>query len=444
MAEWSDDNGGWLEAPHYAMASFDMIFPTFIMAHNAGFSDDLYSPRARKVIEWFGKISTPPDSRINGWRHQPPIGNTYLCEPTSAFGTVAYMWRTKDPAFASHMQWLHQQNGAYPEPGIGGSSPSMLGYRSLLMDSRIPAKAPNWGSDFFPKTGAILRTGFATDRETQLHIILGEHDKHYDLDSGSITLWGKGRILADDFGYYGRAPLHDHSRIETPAPYRLLLPTAFRTTAAVDYVAGKAEAWTRQIVFLKDADPLGPNYYVMTDTLRDATAATWRLWCATDSVTMNPHGALVAGKEDVDLDVIFTTPAAPALSTEVLTRTSGSGLYPNLQWRAMASTQTGLIATLPQAHGFTAVLYPRLKTEKPPMVTALADGKGARIDTPAGTDYVFLSAAPFTYQAVDIAFEGTAGVIRLRAGKTPVLWLDGDGSISVGKYTLRSNAPAPK
>lgn len=444
LEEWSDDNGGWIEAPSYAMGAYDMILAAFIMAKNAGFSDYVFLPKVRKVAEWFAKTLTPPDSRINGFRHHHPIGNTYLYELTSEFGTLAYLWRDKDPAFASEMQWLHAQSGKYRQPGIGGAFPAIVGYRGMLMDSTIPEKAPAYGSDFFPKTGAILRTGFPTDRETQLHVIMGEHESHYDLDSGSITLWGKGRVLADDFGYYGRAPVRDHSMVETPLASRLMLPTAFRATAEVDYVAGKADAWTRQIVLLKDADPLGPNYYVMADSLGVTAPATWRLWCATDAVTPNPRGALVAGKEDVDLDVIFTQPPAPVLTTETITRTSGSGMNSKMQWGPMATTQTGLIAAMPQAKGFTAVLYPRLKTEKSPIVTPLAEGKGARIETPAGIDYVFLSAVPFTYKADDIAFEGTAGVIRLRAGQPPLLWLDGGGSISAAGKTLKSNLPLPK
>ena len=41
---------------------------------NAGYSDYLYAPRMRKVIEWFATISTPCDSRTGGFRHQPAIG----------------------------------------------------------------------------------------------------------------------------------------------------------------------------------------------------------------------------------------------------------------------------------------------------------------------------------------------------------------------------------
>jgi hypothetical protein len=444
LEEWSDDNGGWIEAPSYAMGAYDMIFAAFIMGKNAGFCDDVYLPKVRKIIEWFAKTLTPPDSRINGFRHHHPVGNTYLYELTSEFGTMAYLWKDKDPVFASQMQWLHAQSGKYWQPGIGGAFPAIVGYRGMLMDPAIKETPPAYGSDFFPKTGAILRTGFPTDRETQMHVIMGEHDSHYDYDSGSITLWGKGRVLADDFGYYGRAPVHDHSKVETPLSSLLMLPTAFRATPDVDYLAGKADAWARQIVLLKDPDPLRPNYFVLADTLGVTSPATWRLWCATDAVTPNPHGALVAGKEDVDLDVVFTQPAAPVLTTETITRTAGSGMNPKLQWGPMASTQTGLIAAMPLVKGFTAVLYPRLKTEKPPVVTPLADGKGARIDTPAGTDYVFLNAQPFTYHEGDIAFTGTAGVVRLRAGKAPVLWLDGGGSISAAGKTLKSDLPLPK
>ena len=36
---WSDDNGGWLEAPHYAMVSYDRILGLLVLGHNAGFND---------------------------------------------------------------------------------------------------------------------------------------------------------------------------------------------------------------------------------------------------------------------------------------------------------------------------------------------------------------------------------------------------------------------
>jgi hypothetical protein len=467
---WSDDNGGWLEAPHYAMVSYDVFVGSFLKLHNAGFSDTLYSERMKKIIAWFGKISTPPDPRIHNMRHLPPIGNTYLNEPTGEFGILAYLWRDKDPAFAAEMQWMHQQMHAYPEPGIGGAYPALMGFRGLLLDPTIPAKVPAWGSELFPRTGAILRSGFPTARETQLHVIAGDFRSHYDIDSGSITLWGKGRPLADDFGYYGCAPVVDHSRIDSPQATGNMMPKAFSTTLAFDYFRGQAGGWTRQIAFVKDADPLAPNYFVIRDSLAATAPATWRLWSPAAKVRLGREGAmpapeedlladndapealpdiaaqtftpkdtrdfcaLVNGKDDVDLDVIFL--GAPwTLKTEEKMRVSASGLYPDNNWRAMPSTQIGLIATQENTTGLTAVLYPRLRTEKPPVITTLADGKGVKVQHAAGTDYIFLSPEPFTFTEGTITFTGTTGLVKIRAGKETVVALGAEGTIAAGKVT---------
>ena len=441
---WSDDNGGWLEAPHYAMVSYDQYLGSFLMMRNAGFGDYLYSKKMRKIIEWFAKTSTPPDSRIGGYRHKPPIGNTYLREPNGEFGIVAYLWKDKDPDFAAQMQWMFHQNNSYGQPGIGGSYPALTGYRTMLLDPAIPEKIPAYGSELFPKTGVILRSGFPTDRETQLHMIQGDNHAHYDNDSGSITLWGKGRILADDFGYTGYGPTDDHNMVESPitggGP---LYVQTFQPSPAVDFVQGSRAGWTRQILFLKDADPLKPNYFVLNDAFSVAAPATWRLWCTAKSVTPGVQSAHVEGNEDVDMDVIFVTPANFTPTTAQKTCFSGSGLYPNWQWRGMESTQTGIIAKLPHADGVTAILYPRLKTEAPPVVTTLAGGKGVKIQHAAGIDYVFLSTTPFTYTEGDITFSGTVGAIELR-GEKPALFLGAGGSIAARGQSLKSDKPLPK
>ena len=64
---WSDANGGWLEAPHYAMVSYDQILGGLLMAYNSGISDALYTdPKVKTVINWFSKLSSPPDALAAG------------------------------------------------------------------------------------------------------------------------------------------------------------------------------------------------------------------------------------------------------------------------------------------------------------------------------------------------------------------------------------------
>ncbi|OPZ85039.1 MAG: hypothetical protein BWY76_01588 [bacterium ADurb.Bin429] len=439
---WSDANGGWLEAPHYAMVSYDQILGAFVMAKNAGFNNYLDEPKLKTVINWFSKISTPPDSRIGGFRHLPPAGNTYLQEPTGEFGIVAFLFRDKDPAFAAQMQWMHRQHKSFPYPGIGGGYPAFAGYRALMIDPAIPEKAPSWGSEFFPETGVMLRTGFPHPRETQLYMIGGTNHAHYDDDSGGITIYGKGRILADDFGYYNPAR-EDHSMITSPlSGGGHMTLKGLTTRPQMDYTWGERGGWTRQIALVKDADPNGPNYFVLADSLRVPAAATWRLWCYAETVRTQDNAALVVGKEDVDMDVIFAAPAGLKLGTRPATRRANCAVHPDGRMGIMDMTQIGLEAPVARENGYLVVLYPRLKADAAPKVTSLAGGKGVRVETPAGVDVIFLSPTPFRYDDGGVRFEGTAGMVRVRDGEF-TLTLGAPGHIAAGGKELKEGSLTP-
>ena len=444
IEEWSDDNGGWLEAPHYAMVAYDAILGVFVMAHNASLSEDLFHPKIKKVIEWFAKISTPPDSRLDGFRHLPPIGNTWMIEPSGEFGLIASLWREKDPAFARQMQWIFRQHRSWPLPGIGGGYPAFAGYRSLLLNPSIPEEAPSYGSELFPKTGVILRTGFPGPRETSLHMIAGEHRSHYDADSGSIVFWGKGRILCEDFGYIGRMPSEDHSMVTAMGlESKVMNIETFVPDPAADYVRGHADSWTRQILFVKSPDPSGPNYAVLGDNLLagDPTA-TWRLWTFSDKLALQPRLARVEGREDVDMDVFLASAKDPAMRQETIQRTCPAGLLPDgQQTNAYKTTQTGLIVSMAGAPHLNAVLWPRMKAEKPPEFTSLAEGRVIRIRWGGDEDWVFLSRDPFTFKQDDIEFEGTAGLVQVRGGKAKLV-LPCPGRLAARGQVLDKGKPA--
>jgi hypothetical protein len=60
----------------------------------------------------------------------------------------------------------------------------------------------------------------------------------------------------------------------------------------------------------------------------------------------------------------------------------------------------------------TVVLYPRLKTEQPPRITPLAEGRGMTVQTPKGTDTIFLDLNPISFKSRQVTFEGKAGLVR--------------------------------
>lgn len=442
LRSWSDANGGWLEAPHYAGVSYDVILAACVMAKNAGFSDALDTePGIKAVPDWLGKISTPPDVLANNQRHLPHLGHTYLLEPTGQFGTLAWLFRERDPAFAARMQWLWLQQGAFGQPGIGGGYPAMAGFRAVMADRKAAATPPAWGSEWFPKTGVVLRSGFPDPRETQLCLIAGEHRSHYNDDSGSFSLWGKGRSVVDFFGYGQALPAADHSLLDSPRRGKVMNVKTFATTADFDYVDARADGWRRQIAMIKDPDPLGPNYFLLSDSLDQPATAVWRLWTAAETVTLKDRGATITGSQDVATDVFFASPAAPLLSTESRTRQAGAGRYPDGTIGAMAAPRIALLAKVPEFSSSTVVLHPRLKSTAAPEIVAIAGGRGAKIRHAAGTDYVFLSALPIKFAAADgINFEGTAGAILLRGERT-ILALGAPGIASARGRSIESDHP---
>ncbi len=433
---WSDAGGGWLEAPQYAIVAYDYLLGAFLAAHNAGLGDDLFAPRMKKVAEWLAKISTPPDPDLAGHRHLPPIGNTYVRSPTGEFGLLASLWQERDPEFARTMQWMDLQQGSPPDPAIGGFLPMFAGVRSILRPRSVVPLAPAYGSELFAKTGVVLRAHFPSDRETQLYLIAGDNHQHYDQDSGSITLWGKGRLIADDFGYEGYMPAEDHSMVvaaSAPGP-SIMQVEAFTPGPLIDHVRGLKGGWTREIVFVKDRDPLGANYFVVSDRLKGGEPAVWRLWLMADAVKTSANRATAVGTKDVDTDIFFIGARDVPLSTE--TRTHRSWGITNGKYGRAIVTQTGLTAQIGGAAGLTAVVYPRLKDETAPEVVALDGGKVIEIHGKSGTDFVMLSPEPFTFRRPEFTFAGTVGLVRLRNDKSEAA-LGARGEITTREGTVK-------
>jgi len=402
LADWVDPQGGMAETPHYSMVIFDQWLGGFLIARNAGAPDEggLFDPRMRKAIEWFGNISTP---RVPGnFRRLPTVGHTYANERTGEFGVMACLWKQKDPAFAAELEWMHREHVQQPEPGILSYYPAFMGYRSFFRESGVEPKQPAWGSRCYQETGVQLRNTIGSDRETTLYLIAGRFHSHYFNDSGSITIWGKGSELCDEDDYQNRRnpqSREGHSMVDKPATFneeRVMELQEFSTTPDLDYVNGVRMGWRRQIAFVKDADPLGPNYFVIADTLDAKSVPTfWRLFLRAEKITPTPTGVTVTGREDVDMDIIFLRPA---------------GVKPQI-------LADHVSVALERAGTLTAVLYPRLRTEQPPVVTPLADGAGVTVKTAAGTDTIYLNPEPVKADVGGQPFEGKVCLVKQRGGQ---------------------------
>ncbi len=418
LDKWTDPAGGMIECPHYSMVIFDQWVAVFQIARNAGASDNghLFDAQLRQAIEWLGNISTPRDKRCGGFRRLPSLGHTYANERTGMFGVMACLWKQKDPAFAAEMQWMHLEHGSFGEPGILSYYPGFMGYRSFFRESGVRPKVPAYASKCYPETGVQLRNVIGSKRETTMYLIAGRNHSHYFNDSGSITIWGKGSELCDEDDYQRRRNQQSreaHSMPDKPATYneeRVMDLREFSTSAHLDYVRGIRRGWQRQIAFVKDKDPLAPNYFVVADTLDKKSVPTiCRLFLRANKVTPIPMGVTVTGKEDVDMDIFFLQPgvAKPRIHKDHIS------------------------VNVEKSGTLTAVLYPRLRTEKRPTVTPLAGGKGVKVVTSVGTDVIYLSPEPIKAMAAGKAFEGKVCLVKKRKGR-PIRVLPGDCDVKPG------------
>jgi len=427
LEKWTGPNGGWLEAPHYMTVSMDAIVPFAVALRQTTFADQDWTlhPKLRDAIRWLASISTPPDPRLAGQRHMPEIGNTYLGERTCLAGWLARLWKEKDPEFAKQMQWAWKEQGFFRQPGIGGAYPSATGYSWLMFDYSIPAQPPHWQSEWFPECGVVMHAHFPSDCETYLYLIAGKLHDHYDYDEGSFILWGKGKPLCEDFGYYGRAPASDHNRVDRGKQDKGAAEIKETANGAqADYVRSELAGWQRQILFVKDQDCRGPNYFVVRDTLNNDQPADWRLWLATDvaPATNSSEPIRVQGRFGVDLAVYFLETSDGMLSTETLSRKN-----PASGFKDRMANQLSLHLKLKPHATVVAVLYPILHGQPTPRFTRLANGAGVKIESSFGTDYAFLGLDLFEFKQDLVAFRGRSGAIQVRpAGARMTLTTEGE------------------
>ena len=430
---WIDPQGGMIECPHYSMVIFDQWIGSFLIARNAGMADDgnLFHPQLRRAMEWFGNISTPRDINSNNLRRWPTLGHTYANERTCAFGMMACIWKDRDPEFAAAMAWMDREHGQFGEPGIFSYYPGVMGYRRFFRNSDVQPRVPKWGSRVYSETGVLLRNTLGSDRETVLHLIGGRNHSHYFNDSGSITIWGKGRELLTEDDYQNRRNPESreaHSMPDKPATLngeRVMAIREFSSSAELDYVSGTRRGWQRQVVFVKDRDPLQPNYFVLADTLDAKSVPTiWRLFVGGE-IVQSEGGVTVRGEQDVDLDIVFVRPREPQLDVH----------------------EDRIELSVAGAGTVTVVLYPRLKTERAPKVTPLLDGAGVEVQTSGGVDRVVVGPEDAEYSWGGRMFRGRVGLLSNRAGRKALVqvgdcdvtpgWAGGDRELRV----IRWNGP---
>ncbi|MHB9022749.1 MAG: Ig-like domain-containing protein [Armatimonadota bacterium] len=133
----------------------------------------------------------------------------------------------------------------------------------------------------------------------------------------------------------------------------------------------------------------------------------------------------------------------------LIRRTPGTGGYiQDLQWASdgadfvLATPLTGPNLRILSHAGsvtfpFLTVHYPRYQADPSPVITSIADGKGATVQHAAGTDTILMSNATFSYNDGNIIFTGKVAAIRNMDGERWMTLVDGT-TLTYNGHTLNS------
>ncbi len=475
-------SGAWNECPHYMYdASLYQMFEGMFALRYSGYGDLFDRPSVKRLLNYAMGTMPPPDARF-GARIIPTEGNTSL-EGCTMLGWAAAAYANTDPDLSARLQWMWQEDGKLT---------SYSGSREIIRPE-LPAKAPDCHSSWYRGFGAILRNGFPDPNETYMAYRQGQWVSHFeDGDQGSWHLYAKGAPLSLDFGsQYGptmeRPWLHNRVSIDHKMDPMLQHQhdiDTFHTLAAADFVSGHAGIdtlypmtetpyhpmetlpnaavspaepippldWRRSILFVKDQDLLGPNYFVVRDTFTGATKPTdWSAWCLATGVQFDGNVARFTGQCGVDLDVAALTPAQatwvqnrdaipPPPTVAKLSYGPGVPGWPK-EYAEPAQAHPPIMAhnfmylgdlwkkvngkkvfeerqicarlTQPVGNGYFVILYPRKADGEPvPTYAAWAAGLGAKLTLPGTTHYVLLAPSLTTVKDGDLALEASVAVIR--------------------------------
>ncbi|MHB9025777.1 MAG: hypothetical protein ACYC7E_16685 [Armatimonadota bacterium] len=450
-------SGALYENPHYSLGvTLDWQAQANKILMDAGIGDAFDTPLFAKGIRFCLDWLSPPDPRFLGHRVVLPMGNcSYQSIPPSMATQYITYFKERNPELAGQLQWAANQT--LPKDK-----------QIAIVKDIVPQLKSTWYKDY----GVYMRHGFGTPYETLLLLYAGNCDGHYEWeqDQMSYTLYAKGQPINLHFGngyfpMFGRTWLRnrvsiDHMFEESERNVTQVRTAAFapameyaHATREIDslrpfkteYPILKGSAWTpeesenmpampvwqripmtvwhRQVLFLKDTDPKGPNYFVLRETFSGTPTrpTDLSLWFLANSMTRKGDVFHFDGQCLVDMDVFVSTPAG----TEPETGKYGHVQQPYVRMVGfdpkfhpdgkLQETQLFLRLKQPAGKGYLVVLYPRLKAGDPEAVcTTLADGV-VKVDTPLSSDYAFVNSVPFAFTDARVSFRGTAGSVRFYA-----------------------------
>lgn len=473
-------SGAPYENPHYTIGvTLDWSAIANEALIEAGIGDAFDNERFRRCMQFVLNWLTPPDPRFNGYRVLLPIGNCSYqsVPPTFAQRLVSY-YQKRDPVLAGQLQWFANQT--LPDAKKV----------SVVEDVR-----PELGSVWYRDYGVFFRHGYGTPYESLLHFLAGSCFGHCEIETDQMTytLYAKGQPIHLHFGNgyfpiynrpwlrnrisfdmkmempernkvdvefasftpeveYLRAVRETDRLLERGTEYPLLDKKGMRWTPEESKSWGKAMTsdperipmtiWHRQMLFLKDANPKGPNYFVMRDAFSGLPTkpTDLNLWFLANTMTEDGDVYHFDGQCEVDMDVFVNTP--PPGTFEPKTGKYGHVQQPYGRFTGFdpkchpggkrREDQLLLRIRQPAGKSYLVVLYPRLKKGEPAAVFTRLTDSAVKVETPLATDCAFLSPWPVSFADDKLKFTGMAGAVRFyKTGRIAIVGSEGKTEVSV-------------
>jgi len=214
-----------------------------------------------------------------------------------------------------------------------------------------------------------------------------------------------------------------------------------------EYLDLKSFVWSRQVVLVKDQDPLGPNYFFVHDDLGNETLEpAFNLWSLTTDVEIKGNHAFLPGQWGVDLDVFIAEPAKPRTIVRELAHknaSANSGNFERLHKRKFEERQKLLrVFNQPGGGGFALAVYPREPNEPKPEFAALPDLPGVKVTLPSQTHWIIASRKEVTLKEKEFSFTGTVAVAKRSSDGRMDVSLLAEGRFESGEQVLEARGPA--
>ncbi len=477
------ESGATYENPHYTLGvTYADILEINHYLMETGLGDALNNPlfdrSTRFIMDWL----TPPDPRFLGHRIILPLGNcSYQSVPPTLAKPIVDYYQKRDLKRAGELQWFANQT-----------------LPTNLQVHVVADKVPDLKSAYYQDYGVSFRHGFGTPYETLFLLFAGTCDGHceWESDQMTYTYYAKGQPINLHFGN-GYMPMFCRPWLRNRVSFNHMFEVSERNITRVEATAftpeteyaramrqvdqvrpikgefpflkdGKWTAeegsnwsavattgpgiqtipptiWYRQVLFLKDPDPKGPNYFVLRETFSGTPTLPTDLsfWFLANSMTRNGNVFHFDGQCKVDLDAFVNTPETcdPETNRYGHAQTPYGRLvgfdpafHPDGK---LQETQLLLRLKQPAGKGYMVALYPRLKEGDPAAAFTRLTDSALKIETPLSTDYAFMDSLPMSFKNEQVEFDGLAASVRFyKDGRIAVANSEGKATIQVAGKTI--------